>query len=87
MDIEDITEINKYKFKYNKELDCYVCPETGVISPYTGRIDRQGYKLYSDKENCEKCPEIERCCKIQGYRVIRRHIKQDLNDRILSILL
>ena len=75
------TEINKYKFKYNKELDCYVCPETGVILQYTGRIDRQGYKLYSDKENCENCPEIERCCKSQGYRVIRRHIKQDLNDR------
>ena len=24
------TEINKYKFKYNKELDCYVCPETNL---------------------------------------------------------
>ena len=75
------TKINKYKFKYNKKLDCYVCPETGVILPYTGIIDRQGYKLYSDKKNCENCPEIERCCKSQGYRVIRRHIKQDLNDR------
>ena len=74
------TEINKYKFKYNEELDCYVCPETGVILPYTGRIDRQGYKLYSDKENCENCPEIERCCKSQGYRVIRRIICEELNE-------
>ena len=75
------TEIRKYKFKYSKELDCYVCPETGVILPYTGRIDRQGYKLYSDKQNCENCPEIEKCCKSQGYRVIRRHIKEELNER------
>ena len=74
-------DIYKDLEKYNKELDCYVCPETGVILPYTGRIDRQGYKLYSDKENCKNCAEIERCCKSQGYRVIRRHIKQDLNDR------
>ena len=74
------TKINKSRFRYNKEVDCYVCPETGVILPYTGRIDRQGYKLYSDKKNCMECPDIRRCCEKQGYRVIRRHIKQELND-------
>ena len=76
------TEINKYKFKYNKELDCYVCPETGVILPYTGRIDRDGYKYYIDKENCKECPDIEKCCKKQGYRIIRRHMYEDLNEEM-----
>ena len=75
------TEIRKYKFEYIKEMDCYVCPETGVVLPYTGRVDRYGYKLYSDKENCKDCSEIERCCKSQGYRVIRRHILEELNER------
>ena len=74
------TTIRKYRFKYNKEGDYYVCPETGVILPYTGRIDRNGYKYYSDKINCKNCPEIEGCCKSQGYRVIRRHIKEELNE-------
>lgn len=74
------TDIRKYKFEYNKEQDCYVCPETGVILPYTGRVDRDGYKHYSDKRNCEDCPEIERCCQAQGYRIIRRHIKEELNE-------
>lgn len=74
------TKINKRRFQYNKELDCYICPETGVILPYTGRIDRQGYKLYSDKENCSNCEDIKRCCEKQGYRVIRRHIKEELNE-------
>jgi hypothetical protein len=37
-------------------------------------------KYYSDKLNCENCPDIERCCKSQGYRVIRRHIKEELNE-------
>ena len=78
---EGETTVRKYKFKYNKESDCYICPETGVILPYTGRIDRNGYKYYSDKENCKGCKENERCCKRQGYRVIRRHIKEEINER------
>ncbi len=85
MDIGDTqksdTKIHKTRFKYNKDLDCYICPETGIILPYTGRIDRQGYKLYSSKENCCGCIDIRRCCaKKQGYRVIRRHIREDLNE-------
>ena len=75
------TKIKKYKFKYNKENDCYICPETGVILEYTGRIDKNGYKYYSDKENCRDCPEIEKCCKKQGYRIIRRHIREELNEK------
>ena len=75
------TKIKKYRFKYNKEKDYYICPKTGVILGYTGRIDRNGYKYYSDKENCRECPEIEKCCKKQGYRIIRRHIKEELNEK------
>ena len=74
------TTIRKYKFKYDKEQDRYICPETGVILPYTGRIDRNGYKYYSDRENCKGCSEIYNCCKSQGYRIIRRHIKEELNE-------
>ena len=74
------TSIRKYKFKYNKEQDCYICPESGIILPYTGRIDRNGYKYYSDRKNCEGCEEIEGCCKAQGYRIIRRHIMEELNE-------
>ena len=81
------TSIRKYLFKYNKSLDCYICPKTGVILPYTGLIDRNGYKTYSDKQNCKDCPELENCCKKQGYRIIRRHIMQDMNDLFRDIRL
>lgn len=36
--------------------------------------------MYSDKENCNGCVDIRRCCEKQGYRIIRRHIKEDLNE-------
>jgi len=74
------TKIKKYRFHYDKETDRYICPETGITLEYTGRIDRNGYKYYSNKENCNECPEINRCCNKQGYRVIRRHIKEELNE-------
>lgn len=75
------SEIKKYHFKYNKENDSYICPKTGVILSYTGRIDRNGYKYYSDKENCSGCPHINECCKAKGYRVILRNIYEELNER------
>ena len=74
------TKVKKFRFKYNKERDYYICPETGVILPYTGRIDRNGYKYYSDKQNCNGCYDMKRCCDKQGYRIIRRHIKEELKE-------
>ena len=76
------TTVRKNRFKYIKESDCYVCPETGAILEYTGRIDRNGYKYYSSKENCENCPEKEGCCNKKEYRSITRHICEELNEEM-----
>ena len=75
------TKVRKYEFKYSKTSDCYICPKTGVILPYTGRIDRNGYKYYSSKENCKNCPYIKECCPKQQYRIIRRLLCEELNEK------
>ena len=75
------TKIRKYEFKYNKENDYYICPKTGAILSYTGRIDRNGYKYYSDKENCKGCPHQKECCSKKGYRVITRLICEEINEK------
>lgn len=74
------TSIRKYEFTYDRERDLYICPKTGVVLPYTGKIDRYGYKSYASKENCKGCPHINECCKKQGYRIIRRLICEELNE-------
>jgi transposase len=76
------TTIKKYTFKYIKESDCYVCPKTGAILEYTGRIDRNGYKYYASKENCKDCPEKKGCSNKKEYRVITRHINEELNEEM-----
>lgn len=76
------TTINKNRFRYIKESDCYICPETGVILEYTGRIDKNGYKYYSSKENCEGCPQKKGCCNKKEYRTITRHICEELNEEM-----
>lgn len=48
----------------------------------TGRIDRNWYKYYSDKQNCKECPYINSCCKNKGYRVILRSITEELNEEM-----
>ena len=75
------TEIRKWQFNFNKEKDYYICPKTGVILPYTGKIDRNGYKYYSSKENCTGCPHIKECCVKKGYRVLTRIICEELNEK------
>ena len=76
------TTIRKSRFKYLKESDCYICPETGLILEYTGRIDKNGYKYYASKENCKNCPEKKGCCNKKEYRIITRHICEDLNEEM-----
>jgi transposase len=76
------TTVKKYTFKYIKESDCYVCPKTGAILEYTGRIDRNGYKYYASKENCKDCPEKKGCSNKKEYRVITRHINEELNEEM-----
>ena len=74
------TEIRKYEFKYKSEIDCYVCPRTGIILPYRS-IDKLGYKKYFDKKQCEGCPFKKNCCGNNKCRTIRRKIDEEINER------
>lgn len=76
------TSVRKYEFKYIEKSDMYVCPRTGVTLEYTGTIDKNGYKKYSNKQNCKGCPEQKECCKKSEYRVIRRHIREKYNEKM-----
>ena len=74
------TEIRKWEFQYLKEEDVYICPRTGVVLPYKN-IDKNGYKRYYDRKQCEGCPFKKECCGKNKYRIIRRFINEEVNER------
>ena len=74
------TEIRKWQFKYLKEEDVYVCPKMGIILPYKN-IDKNGYKKYYDRKQCEYCPYQKECCGNSKFRTIRRLISEEVNER------
>ena len=74
------TEIRKWEFQYLKEEDVYVCPKTGIVLPYRN-IDKNGYKKYYDRKQCEGCPFKKECCGKNKYRTIRRFINEEVNER------
>ena len=73
------TSIRKYEFKYIKEEDVYICPKAEIVLPYRN-IDKNGYKEYYDRKQCEGCPFAKECCKGK-FRTIRRHINEEVNER------
>ena len=57
----------KSKYYYNEEYDVYVEKETGEVLEYSGKIDRLGYKTYTN---------------ITKDRIVRRHICEWMNELI-----
>lgn len=55
----------KKGFVFDKDLDAYINKETGEVLEYTGLIDKNGYKKYTDGEK-----------KV----TLLRHIKEELNE-------
>lgn len=75
------TEIRKWEFLYfEEEEDVYICPKTGIVLPYRN-IDKNGYKEYYDRKQCEGCPYQKGCCGKNKYRKIRRFINEEVNER------
>lgn len=79
---KDKEMFSKKEYKYNKELDCYVCP-TGEILELKN-VDKKGYKQYkSERKNCDNCPLKDKCTKSKNnQKVITRHIWQDEKDEV-----
>ena len=69
--------MGKYRFPYNAELNCYICPE-GCLLPHK-TTSRDGYRQYcSDTRTCRDCPRRKECFgESSTRRVVTRHVWQD----------
>jgi transposase len=76
--------IPKKQFTYDKERDCYVCPNGEILTYST--TNRSGYREYkSAPTQCENCPLLNQCTsKASKQRVIQRHVWEDFKERVTA---
>ncbi|WP_152547766.1 IS1182 family transposase, partial [Paenibacillus ehimensis] len=72
--------IAKWRFKYDKERDLYICPQKQELTYAT--TDREGYRQYkSDPEICKDCPLLSQCTRSRNKkRILTRHVWQDSKE-------
>lgn len=72
----------KWKFRYDKETDSYICPEKHPLTYRT--TTREGYREYkSNPEICKTCPIIAQCTRSRNkQKVVTRHVWEDSKDRV-----
>ncbi|MCM3274342.1 IS1182 family transposase [Paenibacillus elgii] len=72
--------IAKWRFKYDKERDLYICPQKQELTYTT--TDREGYRQYkSDPEICKGCPLLSQCTRSRNkQRILTRHVWQDSKE-------
>ncbi|MFB0843347.1 IS1182 family transposase [Paenibacillus oleatilyticus] len=72
--------IAKWRFKYDRERDLYICPQKQEL-PYA-TTDREGYRQYkSAPEICEDCPLLSQCTRSRNkQKILTRHVWQDSKE-------
>ncbi|MCB5237130.1 MULTISPECIES: IS1182 family transposase [Niallia] len=72
----------KWKFTYDKEADCYTCPN-GEILPYR-TTTREGYREYkSNPKRCKDCPLLSQCTRSKNHtKVVTRHVWEENKEKI-----
>ena len=71
----------KREYKYNQELDVYLCPNGQLLSYRT--TNREGYRQYhSDPKQCRHCPVRQQCTQSSNStKVVTRHVWEASKER------
>ena len=75
-------ENEKYRrdqFKYDEEKDSYTCPGGNELH-YERTRERDGYKVYGNREACKGCPNREECTKSQAREIERSPYQQQVDQ-------
>lgn len=80
---EGIKPFDKENFEYNKEQNCYTCPEGHKLS-CIGKCENKGHLLYRTKNAaiCRNCRRFGECTISQNGRRIRRLENEDMRLKL-----
>lgn len=66
-------EYKKSNFKYDKENDCYICPQGKILNRQKGKSNQ-----YHNSKACKDCPKRDLCTKNKRGRIIERSEYEDI---------
>lgn len=73
------------RFSYDLVTDTYTCPAGNLLKPKSLHINRQSRDYAAPRKVCAACQLREQCTKNKSGRTIKRHLRQDVLDRMRAI--
>ena len=73
------------RFQYDPATDTYQCPAGALLKPKSLHINRQSRDYAAPKKVCAACQLREQCTKNKSGRTIKRHLRQDVLERMREI--
>ena len=75
----------KEEFTYNTNANTFTCPAGQVLHKRNFYKNRQQYEYKASKEVCAECQLRAECTRAKDGRTLKRHMRQDDLDRMLSL--
>jgi transposase len=73
------------RFLYDPATDSYTCPAGAQLKPKSLHITRQSRDYAAPRKACAVCQLREQCTKNKSGRTIKRHLRQDVLERMRAI--
>jgi transposase/uncharacterized protein (UPF0179 family) len=72
------------EFVYNPEEDLFICPAGELLEPRKLKTSRNQIEYSVAAKTCRRCSLKPRCTRSKQGRTLKRHVRQDELDRMLS---
>lgn len=73
------------RFLYNPATDTYTCPAGVQLKPKSLHLSRQSRDYAAPRKACAACQLREQCTKNKAGRTIKRHLRQDVLERMRAV--
>lgn len=72
------------EFVYNPDEDLFICPAGELLEPRKFKKKRNHFEYSLPAKVCNRCGLKPQCTRSKQGRTIKRHVRQDVLDRMLS---
>ena len=71
-------------FFYDYDKDIFICPAGQILKKRKYRKKRKHYEYAASKKTCNSCPLQQKCTRSKTGRTLKRHLRQDDIDLMLT---